>query len=106
MHLITLYQICSELVLPKLIVIDQIVKLVGNSQMPTVFLRWNIITDYFKLQGDASGKPTPQAQDQKVLADFFNQLLAKRPAGSKSSSLVSSKSPSTENPSKKDKPAS
>lgn len=56
--------------------------------------------------GDASGKPTPQAQDQKVLADFFNQLLAKRPAGSKSSSLVSSKSPSTENPSKKDKPAS
>ena len=61
---------------------------------------------YLKLQGDVSGKPTPQAQDQKVLADFFNQLLAKRPTRSKSFSLVSSKSPSTENTSKKDKPAS
>ena len=51
-------------------------------------------------------KPTPKAQDQKVLVDFFNQLLAKRPAGSKSSSLVGNKTPSTENTSKKDKPAS
>ena len=44
-----------------------------------------------------SDKLTPQAQDQKVLTDFFNQLLAKRPTGSKGSSLVSSKSPSTKN---------
>ena len=66
----------------------------------------NGIISNFKLQGDASGKPTAQAQDQKVLADFFNQLLAKRPAGSKSSSLVTGKTPSTENTSKKDKPAS
>ena len=54
------------------------------------------------VQGEATtGKPTPQVQDQKVLADFFNQLLAKRPAGSKGSSL-GSKSPSSD-VNKKDK---
>ena len=77
----------SEFVLLKLIMIDYIVKLIGICPHSDYFL-------IFKLQGDASAKPISWAQDQKV----FNQLLAKRPAGSKSSSLVSSKSPSTENP--------
>ena len=40
----------------------------------------SVIVNYlFVLQGDASGKPTLQAQDQ-FIEDIFDQLLAEMPA--------------------------